>query len=287
MRGGRHTIGRVLEVEQWPQLRDPVMLVALTGWVDAGLAGAGSVAIVADQLEAARRFGRVDLSEIADLQQTRPTVELVDGVARRVVWPSIDLVAGRAGRDVVAIVGPEPSIRWRAFADEVVGLAQRLDVSAAVMLGGMPAPVSHRRPVPVLATANARSVAQEIGALRGDYEGPTGAQTVLQVALGDAGIRSIGLWAQVPHYVAGTPSPPAIRALLDRVCELTYLDLDLDALDERTDDYLAKVEEGLAERPDVAELVRSLEHATEDDLPSGDELAQEIERFLRRGPDAT
>jgi proteasome assembly chaperone (PAC2) family protein len=277
----------VLEVEQWPQLRDPVMLVALTGWVDAGLAGAGSVAIVADQLEAARRFGRVDLSEIADLQQTRPTVELVDGVARRVVWPSIDLVAGRAGRDVVAVVGPEPSIRWRAFADEVVGLAQRLDVSAAVMLGGMPAPVSHRRPVPVLATANARSVAQEIGALRGDYEGPTGAQTVLQVALGNAGIRSIGLWAQVPHYVAGTPSPPAIRALLDRVCELTYLELDLDALDERTDDYLAKVEEGLAERPDVAELVRSLEHATEDELPSGDELAQEIERFLRRGPDAT
>ncbi len=152
----------------------------------------------------------------------------------------------------------------------------------AVLLGGMPAPVSHRRPIAVHATASSRSVAQEIGALRTDYVGPTGVQTVLQVALGAVGIRAIGLWAQVPHYVAGTPSPPAIRALLDRLDELTRVHVEVHGLDEQTDSYLEQVETGLAERPDVAALVTQLEEAAgPEELPSGDDLAREIERFLR------
>ena len=125
----------------------------------------------------------------------------------------------------------------------------------------MPAPVSHRRPVNVLATASSRSVAQEVGALRADYFGPTGAQTVLQVALGEAGIRAVGFWAQVPHYVAATPSPPAIRAMLERLREVAGLTVDLRALDEQSDAYLERVEEGLSERPDVADMVRQLEAA--------------------------
>jgi hypothetical protein len=106
-------------------------------------------------------------------------------------------------------------------------------------------------------------------------------QTVLQVALGDADIPAVGLWAEVPHYVAGNPSPPAIRALLERVGDLAGLSLELGDLDGQADEYAARVEEGLAERPDVAEMVAELDVASEDDLPSGDELASEIERFLR------
>lgn len=275
-------MGAVLDVEQWPQLRDPVMLVALSGWVDGGMAGGGALAAVAEQLEAARAFGTIDLSDLVDLQQTRPTVNLIDGTTRSVSWPSVDLVAGRAGRDVVLVAGPEPSIRWREFTDQLVHAAQRLDIQRAFTLGGMPAPVSHRRPVSVLATATSRSVAQEVGALREDYVGPTGVQTVLQVALGEVGIPAVGLWAQVPHYVAGTPSPPAIRALLERLREVAGIEVDLRSLDEQSDLYTEKVEEGLSERPDVAEMVLQLEaHGGEDDLPSGEDLAREIERFLR------
>jgi predicted ATP-grasp superfamily ATP-dependent carboligase len=187
-----------------------------------------------------------------------------------------------AGRDVLVVSGPEPSVRWQAVVDELVAFATAVGIREAVLLGGMPAPVSHRRPVPVQATAATRSVAQEIGALRADYVGPTGIQTVLQVALGAAGIRAIGLWAQVPHYVAGTPSPPAIRALLDRLEELTRIHVDLRGLDEQIDSYLEQVETGLAERPDVASLVTQIEEAAgPEDLPSGDDLAREIERFLR------
>ncbi len=272
----------MLDVEQWPTLRDPVMLVALTGWVDGGLAGTGTLAAVAEALESPRKFASVDLSDLLDLQQTRPTVSLIDGVTRRIEWPSIELVAGRAGRDVVIVAGPEPSVRWRDVTSDLVQVAQHLDVKLAVTLGGMPAPVSHRRPVSVLATASSRSVAQEVGALRSDYFGPTGAQTVLQVALGEAGIRAVGFWAQVPHYVAATPSPPAIRAMLERLREVAGLTVDLHALDEQSDAYFERVEEGLSERPDVADMVTQLEsEAPPDEAVSGEDLAREIERFLR------
>jgi predicted ATP-grasp superfamily ATP-dependent carboligase len=272
----------VLEVERWPKLNDPVMFVALTGWVDGGLAGTGAVAAIAEHMESARTFGSIDLSDLLDLQQTRPTVQLVDGVTREIQWPSVDLVAGNAGRDVVLVVGPEPSIRWKGFTNALASAAERLGVTMAITLGGMPAAVSHRRPVSVLATASSRSVAQEVGALRADYLGPTGVQTVLQVALGEAGISAVGLWAQVPHYVSGTPSPTAIRALLERIRELTGVTVDLHELDEQSDAYLEKLEEGLSSRPDVATMVRELEAAAgPEELPSGDDLAREIERFLR------
>lgn len=272
----------MLDVDQWPSLREPVMLVALTGWVDGGLAGTGTLAAVAEALESPRRFASIDLSDLLDLQQTRPSVTLVDGVTRRIEWPSIDLVAGHAGVDAIIVAGPEPSVRWRDVTDQLVDVARRLDVRLAVTLGGMPSAVSHRRPVPVLATASSHSVAQEVGALRADYVGPTGAQTVLQVALAEAGIPAIGLWAQVPHYVAATPSPPAIRALLERLRDVTGIAVDLHDLDTQSDEYLERVEDGLSERPDVADMVRQLEStAGEDEAVSGEDLAREIERFLR------
>jgi predicted ATP-grasp superfamily ATP-dependent carboligase len=270
----------VIDVDRWPELREPVMVVAFTGWVDAGMAGAGASAYLVDQLESVRRFGRIDLSELVDLQATRPTVHLVDGTTREIDWPAVQLYAGRAGRDVVLCTGPEPSIKWAAFTDALVDLARRLDVRQMVALGGMPAVVSHRRPVPVFATATSPSLAQEVGALRADYAGPTGVQTVLQVALGRAGVAALGLWAQVPHYVAATPSPSAIRALLERLRDVANLEVPLTSLDGQVDEYLERVEQGLSERPDVAEVVRAIE-AGAPNLPTGDELASEIERFLR------
>ena len=265
-----------------PELKNPVMVISFTGWVDGGLAGAGAAAVLGTQLQSSRTCANLDLAEYVDLQQTRPTVSLIDGETRRVHWPTIELVAGVAGRDVLLVTGPEPSVRWRDVSTELVEFASSVGVREAVSLGGMPSPVSHRRPISVLATASSRSLAQESGALRGDYLGPTGIQTVLQVALGAADIPTVGLWAQVPHYVAGTPSPPAIRALLARLAELTRMTVDLAGLDDQTAEYNEQVESGLAERPDVAALVRQLEEATgPEDLPSGDDLAREIEQFLR------
>jgi proteasome assembly chaperone (PAC2) family protein len=270
----------VLDVDRWPELRDPVLVVSLTGWVDAGEAGHTAAAHLETHLQAFRPFGRYDLGELLDLQQTRPTVELVEGATRRITWPAVQLAAGRAGREVLLCTGPEPSLRWPAFANDLVDAFVRLGVRQAFTLGGMPAVASHRRPVEVLATATSRSLAQEVGAIRTDYRGPTGVQSVLQVGLGDAGIPTVGLWAQVPHYVSASPSPPAVRALLERLRDLAGIDVALDELDEEADVYAEKVEAGLAERPDVADLVRAIEADADGDV-SGDALAAEIERFLR------
>jgi proteasome assembly chaperone (PAC2) family protein len=270
----------MLDVETWPKLRDPVLVLTLTGWVDAGEAGELAAATLASQLDGARAFASYALDDMVDLQQTRPTVELVDGTTRHISWPKVTFTAGRAGRDVVVASGPEPSLRWPTFARDLVDLARRLDVAHAFTLGGMPAAVSHRTPVNVLATASARSLAQEVGAIRTDYVGPTGAQTVVQFELGRAGIPSVGLWAQVPHYVSGNPSPPAVLAILERLRELASLQLDLGGLDEQIDLYREKVDEGVAERPDVADLVRAIEDQAAEEV-SGDAIAAEIERFLR------
>jgi len=268
-------------VEEWPELDEPVLVVAFTGWIDAGLAGAGAVATLLEQLDEPIRFGCIDLEPIADLQQSRPTVRLTDGVAREIEWPSVEFVAGRAGRDVVVCAGPEPSLHWRSFSETIVEVAQRLGVMKAFLLGGLPSAASHRRPVRVLATATSHSVLQEVGPSRGDYEGPTGVQTVLQVALGEAGIPAVGLWAEVPHYVAQNQSPPAIRSLLARLAELAGVETSLDVLDAHSHEYAERVEEGLRERPDVAAMVNELDVVASDEIPSGDEIASEIEQFLR------
>ncbi len=273
----------MIEIDALPQLRDPVLVVALAGWVDAGLAGGGTVALLQEQLESARTFARLDLADLMDLQQTRPTVHLVDGVSRQIAWPEITLSAGRLGRDVVLCTGPEPSLRWRELLSEIVDLARRLGTSAAFTVGGIPSMSSHRRPLSVLATGTDEELVARAGAWRQDYTGPTGAQSVMQVMLGDVGIPTLALWAQVPHYLAGGASPPAIRAVLERLRDLGGLAVDLAGLDEQSDAYLRRVEEGLADRPDVVEVIQAIEagEASEAELPSGDELASEIERFLR------
>jgi proteasome assembly chaperone (PAC2) family protein len=215
-----------------------------------------------------------------DVQQTRPTVHLVDGVSREISWPQITMGAGRLGRDVVVVSGPEPSLRWRAVLGDIVDLAGRLGASAGFTVGGIPSMASHRRPVSVLATGTDEDLVARSGAWRQDYTGPTGAQSVLQVMLGDAGIPTLALWAQVPHYLAGGASPPAIRAVLERLRDLGGLAVDLDGLAQQADGYLQRVEEGLSDRPDVVEVIQAIE-AGEAELPSGDELASEIERYLR------
>lgn len=277
----------LLEVDGWPKLHDPVLVVALSGWVDAGMTGTGAVSVLRDQLSAGRSFARVDLSDLMDLQQTRPTVHLAGGTTRRIEWPSIDFVAGRAGRDVVVCSGPEPSLRWRAVLGEIVAAARTLGVTRAFTVGGIPSLVSHRRPVPVMSTATSAELLAEAGAWRQDYTGPTGAQTALQVMLGDAAVPTVALWAQVPQYVSAGPSPPAIRAVLAKLRDLGGLELDLHGLDDQVESYIRRVEEGIADRPDVAQAIDAIESNTPDtaafeqELPSADELASEIERFLR------
>jgi hypothetical protein len=268
----------VLRVQRWPELAEPVMVFAFSGWVDAGLAGAGALAALGEQLHDRDDFAALDLSDLMDLQQTRPIARWDRTGARVIEWPRITLAAGRLGRDAIVASGPEPSLRWPEVAAAIVDAACRLGVRDAYSVAGMPALVSHRREVPVLATATHRALAQEVAPLRAAYVGPTGFQTVVQRALGDAGVTCTGLWAQVPQYVSGSPCPPAVRALLRRLAELGRLEVDLRPLDARCAAYVARVDEGIAARPDVAEVVERIDR---EQVPTTDDLVSEIEHFLR------
>jgi hypothetical protein len=274
----------MLSVDHWPQLREPLLVIALSGWVDAGGAGAGAMGTLAEQLRDTDQFATIDVSAIADLQQTRPTARW-EGGNRVIDWPVITFESGHvgggregAGRDVVLVRGPEPSLSWPTIASSTVEAARRLGVRQAATLGGIPSLVSHRKAMVVTASATQRSLAQELVPVRPDYAGPTGLQTVVLRALGDVGIPGSGLWVHVPQYVSGSPSPPAVRALLARLVELYHLDLDLRALDARSEAYLKRVEAGLEARPDVKAVVDRIDEQQEG--TTGD-LVAEIEQFLR------
>lgn len=273
----------VITTTQDTTLERPVLVVALSGWVDAGSAGERAAQYLETHLDDPAELAHVDLSDLSDLQTVRPTLSLVDGSNREVDWPRITFRSGRAGEpgsDVIVCRGPEPSLRWGRLAAETVELAERHGARLVVTLAGMPSLVSHHRPVRVLSTASARSLAQEVEPNRPDYEGPTGAQTVVQVAAGRAGIPAVGLWAEVPHYLARTVSPLASRALLRRLRELAGVEVGLRSLDRQVGVYRREVEETVAQRSDLARLVEGLDER-QDDLPTGDELASEIEEFLR------
>ncbi|MET0894420.1 MAG: PAC2 family protein [Acidimicrobiia bacterium] len=282
----------LLDVDNWPELDDPIFVAVLSGWVDAGAAGSGGLAVIDGQLTARREFAKIDLADLMDLQQTRPSVHLAGGLTREITWPSIEFVAGHLGHDVVLCHGPEPSLRWRAILGEIAEAASRLGVTRAFTLGGIPSMASHRRAIQVMSTASSPDLLDVPTAWRSDYTGPTGAQTVLQVLLGEVGIPTMSLWAQVPHYVSAGPSPPSMRAVLAKLRELSGLTIDLGELDDQAAAYVRRVEESIAERPDVVAAIDAIESDTSDtttfaqaldegELPSGDELASEIEKFLR------
>ncbi len=249
-----------------------------------GLAGSGCVAFPAGT---ARRGALVRSS-------TSPTSWTCNRRARPCTWSSMacradlawlrDHTSARVASAVTSCCAPAPNRRCAGeVLGELVDVSLQLGVAEAFAVGGIPAMASHRRPVSVLATGTDEALVDG-RAWRQDYTGPTGAQSVLQVMLGDAGVPTLALWAQVPHYLSGGASPPAIRAVLERLRDLAGLSVDLDGLDDQSVAYVDRIEAGLTDRPDVVEIIAAIEEGEDDvdetELPSGDELASEIERFL-------
>jgi proteasome assembly chaperone (PAC2) family protein len=270
-----------------PRLSDPVAVVAFEGWNDAGDAATGAV----EHLELiwdARPLAALDPEDYYDFQVNRPTVSLVDGVSRRIEWPTTRISVARppeSERDVVLVRGIEPNMRWRAFCEELVELCRELGVRTVALLGALLADTPHTRPTPVSGSAYDTESAEKWGLETSRYEGPTGILGVFQDACVQAGLPAVSFWAAVPHYVSQPPSPRATVALLHRVEEVLEIPVPLGALPQQAEDWVKTVDEMANEDAEVVEYVRSLEErATEVDLSqaSGDSIAREFERYLRR-----
>jgi proteasome assembly chaperone (PAC2) family protein len=276
-------------------LRAPALVCAFTGWNDAGDAASAAVQFLGSSL-GATRFARLDAEEFFDFQATRPKVHLVDGRSREIEWPEVEVWAvraPRAPRDLVLVCGPEPSMRWRTFSRAVVELAEALGTQLVVTLGALLADVPHSRPVPITGLATDEALTDRLGVPLTSYEGPTGIVGVLHAACQDAGMPSASLWASVPHYVAAAPNPKAALALVRKLERLVNVSVDASELESAAADYERQVSLAVQSDPDVAAFVERLEAAAQEeepqlrpqDLPSGDVLAREFQRFLRqRGP---
>ena len=278
-------------------LRAPALVCAFTGWNDAGEAASSAVQFLGTTL-GATRFARIDPEEFFDFQAERPTVRLVDGRTREVTWPSIEIWAARAPRaprDLVLLSGPEPSMRWRGFCTTIIELAEALGVQLTVTLGALLADVPHTRPVPMVGIASDEGLAERIGLNPTDYEGPTGITGVLHAACSQAGMPAASLWASVPHYVAAAPNPKASLALVRRLESLVGVSVDASELENAAGEYERRVTSAVAGDDDVRRFVERLEQAADaeapepesPEVPSGDVLAREFQRFLnQRGDDA-
>lgn len=275
-------------VGEQPALDDPVLVVTLEGWIDAGLGAAAAVAalLAAVPTEPVASF---DTDTLLDHRARRPIVRIVDGVNTALMWPEIQLRYGKApsGRDVLALVGPEPDHQWRAFAGAVAELAGSFGVSFVVGLGAFPAPVPHTRPVRLASTATVDELARRVGFVPGTIDVPAGAQAALERQFADLGVPAVGLWARVPHYAAAMPYPEASAVLLEGLADVAGIVVDTAELRTAATAARERLDQLIANSDEHQALVRQLEAQADAELadpmrlPSGDELAAEVERFLR------
>jgi proteasome assembly chaperone (PAC2) family protein len=272
-------------------LESPMLLLATESWMDAGGGAQGAIAEILGTIPT-EVLATFTADEFIDFRARRPTAQISDGVLTGVNWPEIQLRAGQdgAGKSILVLVGPEPDMAWHAFVGAVVGLAKELGVRLVVSLGAYAAAVPHTRPVRLMAIATVAKLAGQVGVVPGTTEAPAGIQTALQEGFAAAGVPAIGIWARVPHYLAALPYPAASAALVEALATVAELELDAGELHAAAASVLTQIDEVLATSEEHRALVRGLEAAFDGEvatpldfsgLPSGDELAAELERFLR------
>ena len=278
-----------------PTLRSPAVISAFSGWNDAGDAASGALQRMVDMWDA-EPLAEIDPEHFTDFATIRPHVQLLDGHTRSIKWPSVRAWwASTPGCDVILLLGPEPSLRWRLFTDSVLAIAEKFDASMFLTLGALLADVPHTRPVQLVGTASDEEMIERFSLQRSQYEGPTGIVGVLQNASFESGLNAASLWAAVPAYASQIPSPRAAIALITRACEIIGTPAPIAGLREEIVDYDARVDELIEENDDLAPYVERLERMTDaeveddestdiesmSDDDSGELLIEELEQFLR------
>ncbi|CAA9358511.1 MAG: PFIG00823557: AC2 (Proteasome assembly chaperone) family [uncultured Nocardioidaceae bacterium] len=277
----------MIEIEDVPTLRSPVLVAAFEGWNDAADAASGAVDHLLEVWDA-RLVAAIDPEDYYDFQMNRPLVGADEHGGRRITWPSTQLsVASPPGadRDVVLLRGIEPNMRWRQFCAELLAAAKELGAEMVVTLGALLADTPHTRPVPISASTTEPGLASRLELEQSTYEGPTGIVGVFQDSAIRHDLPAVSLWAAVPHYVAQPPCPKATLALLGQLEDLLGISIPLDDLPEDARAWERGVDELAAEDDEIGDYVRALEETRDTaDLPeaSGDAIAREFERYLKR-----
>jgi proteasome assembly chaperone (PAC2) family protein len=268
-----------------PRLDRPVVIAAFEGWNDAGDAATLAAGWLAARW-APSPLADIDPEEYFDFTATRPRVQLDDDGERTIEWPANSFTVGAgSGMDTVVLLGTEPQLRWRSFCAQVVGVADAIGARLVLTLGALLAEVPHDRPTPMVGTATDEAVIERLELTRSTYEGPTGIVGVLHDACARAGLASASLWAAVPAYVPGAPSPKAALALVECSAEVLGVAVTATDLEIAAAAYERQVSEVVAEDEDMTDYVgRLAERFDNGEEESEASLAEEVERFLRERP---
>ena len=286
-------------VDESPRKR-PALGAAFTGWNDAGDAASGALAWLASRWETIE-VATLDPEPFYDFADTRPRLHLEDDGSRSLIWPSNDLIAATitgaetpdgAETELALLVGTEPQLRWRTFAQQIVDMAQRLDSPLVVTLGALLADVPHTRPTPIYGSSDDPEMAAQLGLTPSSYEGPTGIVGVLHNACAAAGLRTASLWAAVPGYASEIPSPKASLALVRRLGTLLDISPDTSELEEMADSYERHVSELAEQADETSDYITQLESAYDQEAAENGEIEEmrstdpgefvdQIEQFLR------
>jgi proteasome assembly chaperone (PAC2) family protein len=278
-------VPQLYEVVERPVLDAPALVVMLDGWVDAGVGAQTARSALLEHLETVT-VATFDADVLLDQRARRPVMHLVDGVLTGLSWPGIELRAASDpnGNDLLLLVGAEPDHLWQAFTRDAVDLALDLGTRMVVTFGAYPAPVPHTRPTRLSSTASDATMAR-VAQVRATIDVPGGVHAALERRAADVGIPAVGLWAQVPHYASAMPCPAAAVALLEGFAELSGIEVPRGDLDVAAEQTRRRIDELIAGNVEHQDMVRRLEQQydgeTSGGLPSGDELAAEVERFLR------
>ncbi|MFM7491114.1 MAG: PAC2 family protein [Actinomycetota bacterium] len=271
-------------------LRAPVMIAAFEGWNDAGESATGAITHLLT-VWSHQQLGTLDPEEYYDFQVNRPTIRVDEKIVREIIWPNTIIYAvstPHLSHDFLIVKGIEPSMRWRRFADELLDLADDYEVSLLVTMGALLADTPHSRPIRVTGSGSHPDVAERLGVEISRYEGPTGIIGVLQDAANRRDLDAVSLWAAVPHYVSTPPSPKASLALINALEDFLEMSITQGDLPERAASWEKHVDQMAAEDSEVGDYVKQLESSKDSsDIPemSGEILAREVERFLRRNPE--
>ncbi len=276
-----------MEILGIPQLRSPIMILAFSGWNDAGEAASAAIQHLAS-IWPVQTIGEFDTEEFYDYQNNRPIVSVDESFNRSLTWPTTT-VRGVSlpnyDRDLILVSGVEPSLKWRTFVGQLLDLGEDLDISMVVCLGSLLADVPHTRPIPVTATAARPEFGERLGLEMSRYEGPTGILGAIQDACNQREIDALSIWAAIPHYVSSPPCPKATLSLLNHLEDLLELSIDLGELPEDAKAWEIGVDQLSQEDSEIADYVKSLEESKDEaDLPeaTGEAIAREFERYLRR-----
>ncbi len=271
-------------------LRNPIMIAYFGGWNDAGESASGALMHLLTDWNH-QEIGRLDPEAYHDFQVNRPFIRIDETVVREIVWPNTILYAASTphlSNDFLIVKGIEPSMRWSTFANEILDIADDYEVNTVITLGALLADTPHSRPITVTASGAHPDIAKKLGVEVSKYEGPTGIIGVLQDASYRRGLDAVSFWAAVPHYVSTPPSPKASLALINALEDFLEISISQGDLPNRAVAWEKQVDQMASDDAEIGDYVKQLESSKDAlDIPSatGESIAREVERFLRRNPE--